>query len=448
MKICPTCHTCYDDTARFCTLDGNSLAESLPGPRVLEARYQLTKCIGQGRLGDVYQATDLTTVQQVSVKVLPPNLFTTAAAESSFRAEVERLAKISSPHIAATLAFGLLPNAATYLVSEFVEGRTLREELKQDGLMDLTRVLEITRQAALGLSVAHGAGVLHLDLKPENVMVMADAQTQELRVKVVDFGLARLKDALGGAVATDSGSVIIRMPHYTSPEEGTGMPVDGRSDVYSLGIILYEMLTDHVPFRDKFPMKVLIMHATKTPEPPRSLNPKIPAEIEALVLKMLTKEPDGRPATMQAVADALSKLIPAHNPILFAAPVAPPVPAPAPAAPSLNLPLRLTIIDADDEGNKSRTIPGTVQDASPQGMRIQTGTVATGQLNIIKDHTVAFKNRLDIAVDLPGGTVKMDAFAVRYNRAPDGMNWTVFIYIKDMARADRRLYEQYLKTVG
>jgi hypothetical protein len=112
---------------------------------------------------------------------------------------------------------------------------------------------------------------------------------------------------------------------------------------------------------------------------------------------------------------------------------------------SYDLPLRLTIIDADDEGNRSRTIPGRVQEASPQGMRILTGTVETGQLNIIRDHTVAFKNRLAIEVDLPDGTVRMNGYAVRYQRAPDGRNWVVYIYIKEMPRDDRRRYEAFLR---
>lgn len=452
MKECPACNACYDDSARFCIQDGSSLAESLPGSRTFHNRYQLIRMIGRGRLGDVYQATDLTNQHQVSVKIIPPNLFTTREAETTFQQEVQRLINISSPYVASTFGYGLLPNAASYLVTEFIEGRTLKDELEEEKILQTPRALEVIRQSAIGLGVAHDAKVLHLDLKPGNLLLMADEVTRELQVKVVDFGLACLKDSLGGAVVTDTGSVIFRMPHYTSPEECTGQATDQRSDVYSLGIILYEMLTGRVPFSEKQPMKVILAHATKAAQPLRDLNSDVPPPVEALVMKMLAKDPAYRPQSMAAVIAAIEQVQPSKKEsVMYKDAVNPqaesPQPKVEPDPSSLNLPLRLTIIDTDDEGNKSRTIPGVVHDASPQGMRIQTGTVATGHLNIVKDHTVAFKNRLDIEVDIPTGTVHMDGFAVRYNRAPDGINWIVYIYIKEMPRADRRLYEAYLKTV-
>jgi eukaryotic-like serine/threonine-protein kinase len=459
MKLCPVCHTAYDDQPRFCIRDGSQLVETLPGARLIGERFQITQLVRNGRMGDIYLAMDLRDARQVMVKILPPHLFADLQAKTLFTENVTKLVALRCPQLVDYIAVLDLQQGHVGLVTEYVVGHDLRHELNAQTQFSAQRALTVIRETAEGLAAAQMLGVSHYDLKPENLLLLADAETQELRLKVADIGLACLKASMGGSIAFDTGSETIRMPYYTSPEKCQGEAFDLRSDIYSLGVILYEMLAGHPPFQSEAPARVLVMHATQPPPPIREQNPSVNEDVAGFLEQMLAKNPGERFQTLQAVRDGCVTLLmrasatelykPNPKPLPLettAEPTAPAPPPPPAPAPSLDLPLRLTIIDADDEGNKSRTIPGSVQDASVQGMRIITGTVSTGHLNIVRDHTVAFKNRLEIEVDLPDGTISIDGFAVRYNRAPDGINWIVYIYIKDMPRNDRRRYEEFVRN--
>ncbi|QUW01565.1 serine/threonine protein kinase [Chloracidobacterium sp. MS 40/45] len=467
MKLCPVCHTCYEDSARFCVRDGAQLLTGLPGPTLLPGdRFRFLRLLATGRMGDAYLATDAVANHHVLIKALPGHLFANAESCRQFTANLTRLTTLQAPNLVTYQAVIEMGQGYVALVTEYVVGHDLREELAEHRPLSPRRAATVTAGVAQGVAATHAVGIPHLDLKPENILLFADAETQALRVKVADVGLACLKEGLAGSVTDDTGSEIARLPYYTSPEACHGEALDWRTDIYSLGVIMYEMLAGRPPFYAKSPGQVLSMQTGAPPKPLSLVNPALPEALVQLTMRMLAKQPAERPQTMQEVGDVCwrwlqsqegpESFIPPSPPggTAAAAPAAPVSSGAAPgAAPdmsppltaSYDLPLRLTIIDADDEGNRSRTIPGRVQEASPQGMRILTGTVETGQLNIIRDHTVAFKNRLAIEVDLPEGTVRMHGFAVRYQRAPDGRNWVVYIYIKEMPRDDRRRYEAFLR---
>ncbi|MFQ3581961.1 MAG: serine/threonine-protein kinase [Chloracidobacterium sp.] len=456
MKLCPVCHACYEDVARFCVRDGSPLLDSLPVSTTLQGRFRFLRLLTTGRMGDAYLASDAVANHQVLIKALPAYLFIDPEIRQRFMSNLARLTTVRSPSLVDYHALIEMDRGYVALVTEYVVGHDLREELRSHQPLSPRRAATIAREAAQGLAAAHAVGIPHFDLKPENILLFADAETQALRVKVADVGLSCLKESMTGSVTDDTGSEIARLPYYTSPETCLGEALDARTDIYGLGIILYEMLAGVPPFQAKSPGRILSMQATETP---KQLSASLPEPLVALTMRMLAKQPGNRPQTMtevwtachdwlQSVGDTERFTVNQNMPP--ASKIESPNGAESPSAqatlaPSHDLPLRLTIIDADDEGNRSRTIPGRVQEASPQGMRILTGTIETGQLNIIRDHTVAFKNRLDIEVDLPDGTVHMSGFAVRYNRAPDGRNWVVYIYIKEMPRGDRRRYEAFLR---
>ncbi|MCS7079435.1 MAG: serine/threonine protein kinase [Chloracidobacterium sp.] len=458
MKLCPVCHACYEDAARFCVQDGARLVIGPPGPTQLPGgRFRVVRLLVAGRMGDAYLALDAVAGQQVLVKVFPLHLSTSPESQQWLGVCLDRLTGLQEPNLVAYYAVVEIAQGYVALVTEYVAGHDLRQELRPRRPLSPRRAAAIAGETAKGLAAAHAAGVLHLDLKPENIFLFADAETQVLRVKVADVGLACLKEGLAGSVTDDTGSEIARLPYYTSPEACLGEALDARTDIYGLGVILYEMLAGAPPFQAKSPGVVLQMQTNTPPRPLNFVNPALPEALVALTMRMLAKRPDERPQTMREVYEVCQDWLQRQGGLEYFAPsgtvpaspaaaASPPEVAPVelPAA-SLDLPLRLTIIDADDEGNRSRTILGRVQEASPQGLRILTGTIETEQLNIIRDHTVAFKNRLAIEVDLPDGTVHMSGFAVRYNRAPDGRNWVVYIYIKEMPRDDRRRYEAFLR---
>ncbi|MEW6730949.1 MAG: serine/threonine-protein kinase [Acidobacteriota bacterium] len=460
MKECPACNYCYPDNINYCSRDGSPVVQSISCAPLLAERYELKRQIGQGRLGTVYYAWDHQAKREISIRLLPPRFFPNRQVLEQFARQFEPLILIKSPYVVQVFAWGELDTGHIFIVSDFVRGRSLREELKKGRPIPVDQAVEIICQVCQGVASAHRVNVLHRDLKPDNIFF--ELCETEMRTRVADFAIATMVANQAGSATTDTGSVIMRVPLYSSPEECSAQPLDQRSDIYSLGVILYEMLTAKVPFQAPTPMAMAIKHVSERPRPPRELNSDIPEALEAVLLQALEKNPQRRPATAEAFAEALQKamagsgtLLPTNklqvgasgalpNTNFHSAPLSESGSVERPLPPEAGLPVRLAIIDADNEGNQSHTINGKVIDLSLQGMHIQTSAVESDSLNIIKDHTVAFKNRLNIEIDLPVGTVHIEGFAVWYKPAPDGRNWNVGIYIKEMPRVDRELYEEYL----
>ena len=304
------------------------------GRRVLAGRYRLDEVIGRGGMSTVYRGNDLSLDRVVAVKVaMDPLLERDPVYAARFKREARAAAGISNSGIVTVFDAGA-DGPTRYIVMEYVEGRDLAAILRDERPLEPPRAVRIAEQVAGTLAAAHAAGIVHRDIKPGNIMV-----TPEGQVKVLDFGIARTTD---GVNLTQTASVLGTAP-YMSPEQAMGQPADARSDIYSLGCVLYEMLTGKPPFMGDLPAAVLHQHVRVAPKPPRALNPNVPPALDALVLQMLAKSPEDRPQTAAEVRDRLAALetpTEATTPLAPAPPppmrivAQPPPPAPAPPPPT------------------------------------------------------------------------------------------------------------------
>ena len=264
--------------------------------RIFNQRYRLKEKLGSGGMADVYLADDLLLEREVAVKVLHPQYAADPAYIQRFRHEAQAAANLNHPNIVNIYDWGN-EGDLYYIVMEYVEGRDLKEVLRSEGRILPERAAEITAEVCAALQFAHRHNLVHRDIKPHNIFL-----THMGQVKVMDFGIAREGDGSG---FTQTG-VVMGTPQYISPEQAQGRPVDGRSDIYSLGVVLYEMLTGRVPFDDPNPVTVAYRQVREDPIPPSVIDPEIPPALEAVVMKAMAKNPANRYQTAQEMkADLL-----------------------------------------------------------------------------------------------------------------------------------------------
>src|SRR5713101_2710919 len=309
MKICPACGREYPNTMTLCSVDAaplKSVSDPLLG-QTLAGKYLVEKLIKRGGMGAVYQGKHVLMDKTVAIKVLRPALAVDDDVVARFSREAKAASRISHPHAVSVTDFGESENGVVFLVMEYLDGRTLKEIIRSEGPMPLHRVVEIIRQVTGALDAAHGQGVVHRDLKSDNIM-LSETNGGDW-AKVLDFGIAKIQE-LEGTRDHDitAPNLVIGTPQYMSPEQcsQTG-PIDARSDVYSLGVIVFEMLAGRVPFTGDSP--TVIMMKQVQDEPPSILvaRPDLPASVDNLVRKALAKQPVDRFQTAGELSEALTQ---------------------------------------------------------------------------------------------------------------------------------------------
>ncbi|KUK71355.1 MAG: Putative serine/threonine protein kinase [Anaerolineae bacterium 49_20] len=265
-------------------------------PTILNDRYQLEQTLGTGGMALVYKAKDLMLERSVAIKVLREDLSTDMSFRDRFRQEARAAANLSHPNIVTVHDFGL-DQGHLFIVMEYVPGTDLKTRIREKERFSIQETLELMIQACQGVGYAHRAGLVHCDIKPHNMLVSPDG-----RLKVTDFGIAR---ALASISPEERSEVVWGSPHYFSPEQAAGLPPSPASDVYSLGVILYEMLTGQLPFNAADAEELARMHREMQPISPRAINPLIPLQLDEIILKVLSKEPSARYRT----ADQLGHLL-------------------------------------------------------------------------------------------------------------------------------------------
>jgi eukaryotic-like serine/threonine-protein kinase len=347
-RRCPRCQTSYAAPARFCVKDGSLLVESDASPpaappgeaarisarnsveagsgaaaareappqlasltgQVLDQRYHITRKLGEGGMSYVYQAQEVDTGRAVAVKILIPRLSRDPASVERLRREATIATRLNHPNVCPILRLGETPDRLIYLVMPFLEGEALSEHETRRGPFPVAEGIPLLVQMCQGLGHAHDLHIIHRDLKPENVMLVPDATAPTgYRAVVMDFGLAKERRAGPDVVKLTATGIVLGTPEFMSPEQIRGKPLDGRSDVYALAILAFELFTGQLPFTGKTSQETMIARLRGSPTLLREVKGDLPAKLESVITKALAVNPADRYGSMEELGHAFEASI-------------------------------------------------------------------------------------------------------------------------------------------
>ena len=317
--ICPSCGTRAAEGAKYCPSCGNSLVRQQDSDehvgKLIAQKYRVEQLIGEGGMGKVYRANQLALDKPVVLKVLRRSLLSDERTVARFHREAKAASRLNHPNSISVLDFGQSEEGAMYIAMEYVNGRDLQQILAKEWPLQEARVARIMAQVLSALAEAHQAGVIHRDLKPENIMVEPRRGGENDFVKVLDFGIAKIQDSQDDGPALTRAGFVCGTPEYMSPEQARGAVLDSRSDLYAVGVILYQLLSGVLPFESDSAVGFATKHLTEEPLPPsrKRSDVRISVAMEKLILRALSKDPGQRPQTADLFRNELLAL--ANRPV-------------------------------------------------------------------------------------------------------------------------------------
>ncbi|HEX6107537.1 MAG TPA: serine/threonine-protein kinase [Gemmatimonadales bacterium] len=344
-RRCPRCQSAYQAPARFCVKDGSLLVEeaapeaggtvdqppgdgaadqSAPpssGPptidplstltgKVLDGRYKVGKRLGEGGMSYVYRADDTESGRPVAVKILIPRLWRDPASVERMRREATIAMRLDHPNVCPILRLGETPDRLIYLVMPYLEGEPLSEHESRRGPFSAEEGVPLLVQMCHGLQHAHELQIIHRDLKPENVMLVPQTKPDgEYRAVVMDFGLAKERRAGPEVAKLTATGIVLGTPEFMSPEQIRGKPLDGRSDIYAIGVLAFELFTGQLPFPGKSAQETMIARLRGSPQTLRQVRPELPAKLETVISRALMMDAAQRYASMTEMAHAFDGVL-------------------------------------------------------------------------------------------------------------------------------------------
>src|SRR5712691_2733337 len=319
MKYCTVCKVKYDDGVSFCPVDGEVLEDDPSSivDTVLDGQYQIEAMLGKGGMGAVYRARLILLGDRVAIKILPPEMRNNAEWLRRFRREGQAARRFRHPNAVTVYDLRTASDGMIYMVMEYVEGRTLDAELKARGRFTAAEALEILEPIMSVLNAAHAMGVVHRDLKPENIMIGKMTTGGEPTVKLLDLGIAKLREVAGadggGNTALTMAGQMLGTPYYMSPEQWGELPrdgnseIDGRADIYSLGLVFYEMVAGRRPYSAFTLLELRKEHVSVTPRNLSELDLDVPQAFSDVIARTMAKDRGDRPDTMGELAAELKE---------------------------------------------------------------------------------------------------------------------------------------------
>ncbi|REJ78095.1 MAG: PEGA domain-containing protein [Acidobacteria bacterium] len=311
MRECQHCKTCYADDVETCPTDGMPTMHTISGEPVLEGKYHLESRIGQGGMGVVYKARHAYLKTLHAIKIILPDLVgNDPELVKRFRQEALAAAAIRHQNVVQVTDYGVAQGTMPFLVMEFVEGESLHDLLAREERLSPERAFELTAAICSGIGTAHNQGIVHRDLKPLNIMLLSDKQKLSEAVKILDFGLAKIKsgELLGSFIQAQT-TGLMGSPYYMAPEQWSDDDLDARSDIYSIGVMLYQMIAGDVPFKGSSIPAIMKKHLTDTPPPFAERGVQVPPAVEQAVFHTLEKSRANRTASVDDLIDELSSAL-------------------------------------------------------------------------------------------------------------------------------------------